>query len=134
MEAICSPKRRDLFQLYGDSTVTQMWNPIALMNPKDGGDMFSETSVRPSLTRYKVSEDIYNIWRYNSENYKKGYEAEEAEEVVRRRGSHIFPDNLLTDGGDVSLAHRPRFGPKRFLVRVSITRCVEPRATYRMEG
>jgi hypothetical protein len=32
---------------------------------------------------------------------------------VRRRGSHIFPDNWLTDGGEVvSLTHRPPFTPQ----------------------
>jgi hypothetical protein len=41
-----------------DSTVTQPWSPITRRNPEDGGDMFSETSVRTRTTRYKVAEVI----------------------------------------------------------------------------
>jgi hypothetical protein len=41
-----------------------------------------------------------------------------AHRVVRRRGSHIFLDNCLKDGGDiVSLTRRPPFTP-RLLVSV----------------
>jgi hypothetical protein len=36
-----------------DCTVPQLWAPITLRNPEDGGDMFSETSVRTRATRYK---------------------------------------------------------------------------------
>jgi hypothetical protein len=43
------------------STVTQLWNPIALRKFEDGDDTFSETSVVTSATEYKVSEDIYNV-------------------------------------------------------------------------
>jgi hypothetical protein len=41
-----------------DSKVTQLWSPITLRNPEDGGDTFSETSV---LIRHgrKVPENIY---------------------------------------------------------------------------
>jgi hypothetical protein len=41
------------------STVPQLWDTLNPKNPKDGGDMFSETSVRTRATRYKVPEDIY---------------------------------------------------------------------------
>jgi hypothetical protein len=41
-----------------DSTVTQLWNPITLRNPEDGGDTFSETSVRTRAIRYKIPEGI----------------------------------------------------------------------------
>jgi hypothetical protein len=43
-----------------DSTVTQLWNPVTLRNPKDGGSMFFETSVLTGATRYKVPEDLYH--------------------------------------------------------------------------
>jgi hypothetical protein len=43
-----------------DSTITQVWNAITLENTKDGGDMFSETSLRTSTTRHTVPDDIYN--------------------------------------------------------------------------
>jgi hypothetical protein len=34
--------------------------------------------------------------------------------VVRRRGSHIFVANRLTDGGEInSLKRRPHFTPKK---------------------
>jgi hypothetical protein len=46
-----------------DSTVTQLWNPITLKNPEDGGDMLFETSVRTRATQYKVLEVIYNFYR-----------------------------------------------------------------------
>jgi hypothetical protein len=42
-----------------DCTVTQLWNPITLRNPEDGGDIFSETSVLTTASRYEVPEDIY---------------------------------------------------------------------------
>jgi hypothetical protein len=45
-----------------DPTVTQLWNPV---ESEDGGDMFSETSVLPRATRYKVPEGSYN--RYHRE-------------------------------------------------------------------
>jgi hypothetical protein len=32
-----------------DSTVTQMWNPITLRNPGDGGDMFPKMAVQLEL-------------------------------------------------------------------------------------
>jgi hypothetical protein len=36
-----------------------------------------------------------------------------AHKIVRRRGSHIFLDNQLTDGGKVvSLTRRPPFTPQ----------------------
>jgi hypothetical protein len=41
-----------------DSTVTQLWNPITLRNPEDGGDIFFEMSVLTTAARYKVPEDI----------------------------------------------------------------------------
>jgi hypothetical protein len=43
-----------------DSTVTQLWNPITLRNPDDGGDMFSEMSVLARATQYRVPEFICN--------------------------------------------------------------------------
>jgi hypothetical protein len=46
-----------------ESAVTQLWNPISVRNPEDGGDMASETSVLTRATRYKVPEDIYNLYR-----------------------------------------------------------------------
>jgi hypothetical protein len=51
-----------------DSMVTQMWNPITLRNPEDGGDMFSETSVLNRVIRYRVPEGIYNIFMQLFEN------------------------------------------------------------------
>jgi hypothetical protein len=36
------------------STVKQLWSPITLRNPEDGGDMFSERG------RYKFPEDTYD--------------------------------------------------------------------------
>jgi hypothetical protein len=47
-------------QINGDSTVTQLWNPISLRNPEDAGDVFSETSVLTRAARYKAPEGIYN--------------------------------------------------------------------------
>jgi hypothetical protein len=44
-----------------DFTVTQLWNPITLSNPEDGGDMFSETLVLTRATWYKVPEGIYKV-------------------------------------------------------------------------
>jgi hypothetical protein len=38
--------------------VAQLWDPITPKNPKDGGDMFSETSVRTRVTWCKVLEGI----------------------------------------------------------------------------
>jgi hypothetical protein len=46
-------------RLISDSTVTQLWNPIILRNPEDGGDMFSETTVRTRATRYEAPEGMY---------------------------------------------------------------------------
>jgi hypothetical protein len=43
-----------------DSTVAQVWNPIITKNLEDGGDTFSEASVRTRATGYKVTEGIYN--------------------------------------------------------------------------
>jgi hypothetical protein len=49
------------------SSVTQMWKSIRhLTNPEDGGSTFSETSVRASVTRYQVHEDIFNWYRRES--------------------------------------------------------------------
>jgi hypothetical protein len=47
-----------------------------------------------------------------------------------------FPDNLLTDGGEIaSLTRRPRFTPRKiFLVLISGEDCVDPRAIVRLEG
>jgi hypothetical protein len=40
-------------------------------------------------------------------------QAVKAHKVVRRRGSHIFLNNRLTDGGEVvSLTRRPTFTPQ----------------------
>jgi hypothetical protein len=44
----------------GNSTVTQVLNPINLRDPEDGHDIFSETSVLAEATQYKVAEDICN--------------------------------------------------------------------------
>jgi hypothetical protein len=41
-----------------DSTVTQLWGPITLRDPEDGGDMFAETSVITRATRYNVPGSI----------------------------------------------------------------------------
>jgi hypothetical protein len=46
--------------IHGDSTAIQLWVPITPKNTEDGGDMFSETSVVATGTRYKVPEDFYN--------------------------------------------------------------------------
>jgi hypothetical protein len=43
-----------------DYAVTDLWNPITLSNPEDGDDIFSETSVLTTATRYIVPEDTYN--------------------------------------------------------------------------
>jgi hypothetical protein len=43
--------------IYSVSTVTQLWDPITLRNPEDGGDIFSETLVRTRYTRYEAPED-----------------------------------------------------------------------------
>jgi hypothetical protein len=43
-----------------DSMVTQLWGPITLGNPDNGGDMSPETSVLTRGTWYKVPGDIYN--------------------------------------------------------------------------
>jgi hypothetical protein len=40
-----------------DSKLTQLWDPITLRNPEDGGDIFFETSFLTRATRYKVPED-----------------------------------------------------------------------------
>jgi hypothetical protein len=45
-----------------DSTVTQLWSPITLRNPKMKV-MFSEMSVLTKATRYKVPEDVYHLER-----------------------------------------------------------------------
>jgi hypothetical protein len=47
-----------------------------------------------------------------------------------------FLDNQLTDDGEVlSLTRRPLFPPpRRFLVLISVTGCVDPRAIVRLEG
>jgi hypothetical protein len=47
-----------------DTTVTQLWDRIAVRNPEDRDDASSETSVRTRPTRYKVPEGIYNT-RYS---------------------------------------------------------------------
>jgi hypothetical protein len=46
-----------------DSTVTRVWNPIALRNLEDGDDTFSKTSVQTGATQYKVPEGIYGMFR-----------------------------------------------------------------------
>jgi hypothetical protein len=43
-----------------DFSVIQLWNPITLSSPEDGGDMFSKTSVLTKAKRYKVPEGINN--------------------------------------------------------------------------
>jgi hypothetical protein len=48
-------------------TYLQLWKPINLRTPEDGGNTFSETSVRNSATRYEVPEDIYN-WHCRESN------------------------------------------------------------------
>jgi hypothetical protein len=55
------------------STVAQLCKPINVRTPEDGHDTFSETSVRNSATRYKVSEDFFNIYpqNYNSQTNKQ---------------------------------------------------------------
>jgi hypothetical protein len=45
-----------------DFTVTQLWNPITMRNPEDGGDMFSETPVLTKARQYKVPEDLYILY------------------------------------------------------------------------
>jgi hypothetical protein len=42
----------------GESMVTQLWGPIILRNPKNGGDMISETSVLTRGTLCRVLEGI----------------------------------------------------------------------------
>jgi hypothetical protein len=42
-----------------DSRVTQLCSSITLRNLEDGGDIFSETSVQTSATRYEVPKGIY---------------------------------------------------------------------------
>jgi hypothetical protein len=37
-----------------DSTLTQLWNPIALRKPEHGGDTFTDTSLRTRVIRYNV--------------------------------------------------------------------------------
>jgi hypothetical protein len=49
-----------------DSMVTQLWNPISLMNPEHENDTFSKTLVQPRATWYKVPEGIYNQYRHQS--------------------------------------------------------------------
>jgi hypothetical protein len=39
-----------------DSTVSQLWNPITLMDLEDGGDVFFETSVLTSATKCNVQK------------------------------------------------------------------------------
>jgi hypothetical protein len=46
-----------------DSMVTQLWSPITLSNPEDGGYMFCETSVVTKATRYNTPEDICHCHR-----------------------------------------------------------------------
>jgi hypothetical protein len=58
-----------------------------------------------------------------------------AHRVLRRRGSHIFLDNWLTDGGEVlSLTPRSPFTPGRFLALISVRGLVDPGAIVRLEG
>jgi hypothetical protein len=46
--------------------VTQLWGPVTLTNPENGGDMFPEMSVLTRATRYKVPEDINNWYRHEN--------------------------------------------------------------------
>jgi hypothetical protein len=54
-----------ILSLYGrliniDYTVTQLWSPITLGKPEDGGGMFPETSVLTKLKLCYAPEDIYH--------------------------------------------------------------------------
>jgi hypothetical protein len=42
-----------------DPMVTQLWSPITLRNPEDGGDKVSETSVLTTTIWHKVPDRIY---------------------------------------------------------------------------
>jgi hypothetical protein len=53
-------------KINSDLTVTQLWKPITLRDPEDGGDMFFETSVLITAIRCNTPEDIYH--RYRREN------------------------------------------------------------------
>jgi hypothetical protein len=44
-----------------DFTATQLWHPIAVRIPGDGGGMFSETSVLTISVQDKVTEGMYNV-------------------------------------------------------------------------
>jgi hypothetical protein len=54
---------------------------------------------------------------------------------VRRRGTHIFLDNRLTDGSKVvSLSAGHHLPPGSFLVLISFGGLVDPWAIVRLEG
>jgi hypothetical protein len=46
-----------------DSTITQLWSPITLRNPEDGGDTISKTLVLTTAIQYKVPEDIHHCYQ-----------------------------------------------------------------------
>jgi hypothetical protein len=62
------------------------------------------------------------------------YQALESHTIVRRRGSHIILDSLLTDGCEiVSLKRRPPLPTGPFLIFISIRGRVTLRAIVRLE-
>jgi hypothetical protein len=102
------------------TTETQLWIPITPRNPEDGGDMFSEASVRTRTTRYKVPEGIYNFGLQSTSSYHK-------QAGVLSHGLH-YP--LLISGFQrrmfpflrVSNFHRPHLTAYTTLSELSICR------------
>jgi hypothetical protein len=89
-----------------------IWNcNLQLVEFKEG----VEWNTQFQTTNFTVSNPNKPI---DKMRYKKGkaipVTGREAHRVVRRRGSHIFVDKRLTDGGEViSLTHRSPFTPRK---------------------